>query len=110
MHCKTVFDIIIGLVTFYPFAKRITHWPQAVLGTTFNIGVLMGYAASAKYAHLGLITFPWFNISCLSMYLAGISWTLIYDTIYAHQDREEDAQLGNMILVNLKRISSLNLS
>jgi 4-hydroxybenzoate polyprenyltransferase len=84
-----------ALVTIYPLAKRVTHW-QAVLGSTFNIGVLklMGYTAALKYNHLGFITFPWMDPSCLSMYLAGISWTLIYDTIYAHQDRDEDTQLG----------------
>lgn len=54
----------------------------------------MGYTAALKYSHLGYLTYPWLDPSCLSMYLAGISWTLIYDTIYAHQDREDDTLLG----------------
>lgn len=84
----------LGLVTVYPLAKRVTYWPQAVLGATFNIGVLMGFTAAAKYSQLGYLTYPWLEPSCLAMYLAGISWTLIYDTIYAHQDRDDDAELG----------------
>ncbi|MEM1275939.1 MAG: 4-hydroxybenzoate octaprenyltransferase [Pseudomonadota bacterium] len=71
-------------VAIYPFAKRFTYWPQAFLGIAFNWGVLLMYAA-----HTGSISF-----SALYMYGAGIAWTLHYDTIYAHQDREDDALIG----------------
>lgn len=74
----------LGLVAAYPFMKRITYWPQAWLGLTFNWGALMGWAAV-----LGeLSTAP------LLLYAAGFFWTLGYDTIYAHQDREDDALAG----------------
>ena len=81
--------IIVGiaglpLIVIYPWMKRITWWPQAFLGITFNWGVLLG-AASA----LGSIT-P----AALLLYAAGIAWTLGYDTIYAHQDKEDDALIG----------------
>jgi 4-hydroxybenzoate polyprenyltransferase len=71
-------------VVAYPFMKRITYWPQAFLGLTFNWGVLVGYATMT--GELGLPT--------LLLYLAGIAWTLGYDTIYAHQDKEDDALIG----------------
>ena len=72
------------LVAIYPFTKRVTHWPQAVLGLTFNWGALLGWAAVR--GDLGLPAF--------ALYGAGIFWTLGYDTIYAHQDKEDDALLG----------------
>ncbi|MEM9988493.1 MAG: 4-hydroxybenzoate octaprenyltransferase, partial [Pseudomonadota bacterium] len=72
------------LVAAYPFMKRITWWPQAWLGITFNWGVLVGAAAVS-----GGLSLPVFLY-----YLAGIAWTLGYDTIYAHQDREDDALIG----------------
>jgi 4-hydroxybenzoate polyprenyltransferase len=72
------------LVIAYPFMKRITYWPQVFLGLTFNWGVLVGYAAS-----MGGLGLP-----ALFLYLAGIAWTLGYDTIYAHQDKEDDALIG----------------
>jgi 4-hydroxybenzoate polyprenyltransferase len=74
----------LGLVASYPFMKRITYWPQAWLGLTFNWGALMGGAAYA-----GTITTP-----MLILYVAGILWTLGYDTIYAHQDKDDDALIG----------------
>jgi 4-hydroxybenzoate polyprenyltransferase len=74
----------LALVAAYPFMKRITWWPQAWLGLTFNWGALMGYAA----LHGRL------DPAALSLYGAGILWTLGYDTIYAHQDREDDALIG----------------
>jgi len=83
----------LGIATIYPLAKRVTNWPQVVLGFAFNIGTLMGYTAMSS-PELGLLAVPWLDPSCLALYLAGISWTLIYDTIYAHQDREEDTILG----------------
>ncbi len=74
----------LALVAIYPFMKRVTFWPQAWLGLTFNWGALMGYAAAA-----GTLALPAF---CL--YAAGFFWTLGYDTIYAHQDKEDDALIG----------------
>ena len=71
-------------VLIYPFAKRFTWWPQVFLGIAFNWGALLAYAAHAKT--LGL--------PAVLLYLAGISWTLFYDTIYAHQDTEDDALIG----------------
>jgi 4-hydroxybenzoate polyprenyltransferase len=81
--------IVVGLgsipiIAAYPFAKRITHWPQAVLGLAFNWGVLVGFAALA-----GSLSLP-----TLLLYAAGLAWTLGYDTIYAHQDKEDDAIVG----------------
>ena len=74
----------LALVAAYPFMKRITWWPQAWLGLTFNWGVLMGFAAVT-----GTIT-P----STLLLYLGAMFWTLGYDTIYALQDIEDDAMVG----------------
>jgi len=74
----------LGLVAIYPFAKRFTWWPQVFLGLAFNWGALLAYAA-----HAGAIAAP-----ALLLYAAGIAWTLFYDTIYAHQDREDDALIG----------------
>jgi 4-hydroxybenzoate polyprenyltransferase len=71
-------------VIAYPFMKRVTYWPQAFLGLTFNWGVLVGYAVIMD--GLGLPAF--------FLYAAGIAWTLGYDTIYAHQDKEDDALIG----------------
>ena len=71
-------------VVIYPFAKRFTWWPQAFLGIAFNWGALLGYAA-----HSGGLGLPAFLL-----YFAGIAWTLFYDTIYAHQDTEDDALIG----------------
>ena len=74
----------LALVAVYPFAKRFTWWPQAFLGLAFNWGVLLAWAA-----HMGnLAPAP------LLAYLAGIAWTVFYDTIYAHQDAEDDALIG----------------
>ncbi len=72
------------LVAAYPFMKRITWWPQAFLGITFNAGALFGWAAAA-----GTIELP-----ALLLYLGGIFWTLGYDTIYAHQDKADDVLIG----------------
>jgi 4-hydroxybenzoate polyprenyltransferase len=74
----------LALVAAYPFMKRITWWPQAWLGLTFNWGALMGYAAVT-----GQIT-P----AILLLYAGGVFWTLGYDTIYALQDIEDDALVG----------------
>ncbi|MBE0552380.1 MAG: 4-hydroxybenzoate octaprenyltransferase, partial [Rhodobacteraceae bacterium] len=74
----------LGLVAIYPFAKRFTWWPQAFLGLAFNWGALLAFAA-----HAGTIT-P----AAVVLYAAGILWTLYYDTIYAHQDKDDDALIG----------------
>lgn len=71
-------------VAVYPFAKRFTWWPQVFLGLAFNWGALLAWVA-----HTG--TLHWAPVL---LYLAGISWTLFYDTIYAHQDTEDDALIG----------------
>ena len=72
------------IVAVYPFMKRITYWPQAVLGLAFNWGALVGWTA----VHGSLSLAP------LLLYAGGIAWTLAYDTIYAHQDKEDDALIG----------------
>ncbi|MCB1340635.1 MAG: 4-hydroxybenzoate octaprenyltransferase [Pseudooceanicola sp.] len=72
------------LVAIYPFAKRFTWWPQVFLGLAFNWGALLAWAA-----HTGALHWP-----PVLLYLSGISWTLFYDTIYAHQDTEDDALIG----------------
>jgi 4-hydroxybenzoate polyprenyltransferase len=74
----------LALVAIYPFAKRFTWWPQVFLGLAFNWGAVLAYAA-----HAGTVA-----LSTLFLYAAGISWTLYYDTIYAHQDKEDDALIG----------------
>jgi 4-hydroxybenzoate polyprenyltransferase len=74
----------LALIAVYPFLKRFTYWPQAWLGLTFNWGALLGWAAVTG----GLALPP------LLLYAAGIAWTLGYDTIYAHQDKEDDALVG----------------
>ncbi|CAD5116132.1 DgyrCDS5056 [Dimorphilus gyrociliatus] len=72
-------------VILYPLAKRFTYWPQAVLGVTFNWGCMMGWSATHG-------TCLWSAV--LPLYFAGFSWTILYDTIYAHQDKEDDALIG----------------
>ncbi|MBO9706843.1 MAG: 4-hydroxybenzoate octaprenyltransferase [Caulobacter sp.] len=74
----------LGLVAGYPFMKRITWWPQAWLGLTFNWGALLGYAAATH-------TLTWAPVL---LYASGVFWTLGYDTIYAIQDIEDDALAG----------------
>ncbi|MBS1301021.1 4-hydroxybenzoate octaprenyltransferase [Loktanella sp. SALINAS62] len=81
--------IIVGIaalfpVAIYPFAKRFTWWPQVFLGLAFNWGALLLWTA-----HTGALHWPAFVL-----YGAGIAWTLFYDTIYAHQDAEDDALIG----------------
>ena len=71
-------------VAIYPFAKRFTWWPQVFLGLAFNWGALLAWTA-----HSGSLGWP-----AITLYLAGIAWTLFYDTIYAHQDTEDDALIG----------------
>ena len=72
------------IVAVYPFMKRITWWPQVVLGLAFSWGALMGFAVT-----LGRIDAP-----ALLLYAGSIAWVIGYDTIYAHQDAEDDAMIG----------------
>ena len=74
----------LALVAAYPFMKRITWWPQAWLGLTFNWGALLGFAAAT-----GTLSWP-----AALLYASGVFWTLGYDTIYAVQDLEDDALAG----------------
>jgi 4-hydroxybenzoate polyprenyltransferase len=75
---------VLALIATYPFMKRITYWPQFFLGLNFNWGALLGWAAAT-----GTVETP-----ALLLYLGGIAWTLGYDTIYAHQDKEDDVLIG----------------
>ncbi len=84
-----LFAIFVGIaslitIAVYPFMKRVTFWPQLFLGFAFNWGALLGWAAV-----MGRL-----DAAPLVLYLAGISWTIGYDTIYAHQDKEDDALVG----------------
>ncbi|WP_169567766.1 4-hydroxybenzoate octaprenyltransferase [Sneathiella limimaris] len=84
-----LFAVYVGIfslvfVAIYPFAKRFTYWPQFFLGLAFNYGAWLGWAA--ERGELGIVP-P-------ILYVAGIFWTLGYDTIYAHQDKEDDALIG----------------
>ncbi|WP_073136915.1 4-hydroxybenzoate octaprenyltransferase [Muricoccus roseus] len=71
-------------IVLYPLAKRVTDWPQAVLGVVFTWAAPMGWASAT-----GVLEAP-----ALLLWAAGFAWTLAYDTIYAHQDREDDAMVG----------------
>jgi 4-hydroxybenzoate polyprenyltransferase len=75
---------VLGLIATYPYMKRITYWPQLFLGLNFNWGALLGWTAVT-----GSLAWP-----PVLLYLGGIFWTLGYDTIYAHQDKEDDARIG----------------
>ena len=75
---------VLALIATYPFMKRITYWPQLFLGLNFNWGALLGWTAVT-----GRLAWP-----PVLLYLGGICWTLGYDTIYAHQDKEDDARIG----------------
>jgi 4-hydroxybenzoate polyprenyltransferase len=75
---------VIPIVALYPFVKRFSHWPQAVLGLAFNWGALLGWPAV-----LGRVDWP-----AVVLYAGAVAWTIGYDTIYAHQDREDDDLIG----------------
>ena len=75
---------VLGLIATYPYMKRITYWPQLFLGLNFNWGALLGWTAVT-----GRLAWP-----PVLLYVGGIFWTLGYDTIYAHQDKEDDARIG----------------
>jgi 4-hydroxybenzoate polyprenyltransferase len=72
------------IVAAYPFMKRITYWPQIVLGLAFSWGALMGFA----------VTFGRIDAAAVVLYAGSIAWVIGYDTIYAHQDSEDDALIG----------------
>jgi len=72
------------IVAIYPFMKRITWWPQIVLGLAFSWGALMGFA----------VTLARIDLTALALYAGSIAWVIGYDTIYAHQDAEDDALIG----------------
>ena len=75
---------VLALIGTYPFMKRITYWPQLFLGLNFNWGAILGWSAAT-----GALAWP-----PVLLYVGGIFWTLGYDTIYAHQDKEDDARIG----------------
>ncbi|MCJ9695721.1 4-hydroxybenzoate octaprenyltransferase [Rhizobium sp. PRIMUS64] len=74
----------LGIVAFYPFAKRFTDWPQFYLGLAFSWGALMGWAG----------IFGGLSFAAILLYAASVAWTIGYDTIYAHQDKEDDELIG----------------
>ncbi|KAL4623115.1 4-hydroxybenzoate polyprenyltransferase, mitochondrial [Arapaima gigas] len=88
--CLNNYSIVLGaaslsLVVTYPLMKRITYWPQLVLGFAFNWGALLGWSAVKGSCDWSV---------CLPLYFSGVMWTLIYDTIYAHQDKADDVLVG----------------
>eukprot|EP00659_Diplonema_papillatum_P001302 gene1302-2012_t len=88
--CSHPYAVLVGalsvpLVVVYPACKRFTHLPQLFLGLTFNWGVLVAYASVT-----GTIAWP----VVAPMYAAGVSWTMLYDTVYAHQDKADDIRVG----------------
>ncbi len=74
----------LAIVAIYPFMKRVTWWPQVVLGLAFSWGALMGFA----------VAFGRIGATALLLYAGSIAWVIGYDTIYAHQDAEDDALIG----------------
>ena len=72
------------LVVIYPLTKRITYYPQIFLGLTFNFGILMASSTIIGYVNFAIFT----------LYLSAIFWTIVYDTIYAYQDIEDDTKIG----------------
>lgn len=85
-----LYSILLGasslsVVVLYPLMKRLTYWPQLVLGFAFNWGAMLGWSAVA-----GMVNWP----VVLPLYVGSIFWTLIYDTIYAHQDKNDDVKAG----------------
>ena len=75
---------VLLLIGTYPFMKRVTYWPQVFLGLNFNWGALIGWTAVT-----GALAWP-----SLLLYVGGVFWTIGYDTIYAHQDKEDDVRIG----------------
>jgi 4-hydroxybenzoate polyprenyltransferase len=83
-HTVETAIVSLAIVAIYPFMKRITYWPQVVLGLAFNWGALVSWTAVHNS----------FSYAPFALYLGGIAWTLAYDTIYAHQDKEDDVLIG----------------
>lgn len=84
-ECIKLGFAVMPLVVAYPLMKRYTDWPQAVLGLTFNWGAIMGWTAvqgSVSWEHV------------LPLYAGSVCWTLVYDTLYGHQDKTDDKRLG----------------
>ena len=84
-----LFTVVLGassllLIAIYPFMKRLTYWPQLVLGLTFKWGALVGWAAVTGSL----------SLAAVALYAGSVLWTIGYDTIYAHQDKEDDLALG----------------
>ena len=84
-----LFTVVLGvaslaLIAIYPFSKRFTYWPQLMLGLTFKWGALVGWAAVT-----GSLT-----LAPVVLYAGSVLWTIGYDTIYAHQDKEDDLMVG----------------
>ncbi|KAI8074144.1 UbiA prenyltransferase family-domain-containing protein [Gongronella butleri] len=75
----------LSLVVTYPLMKRVTYWPQTVLGLAFNWGALLGWSAMTGGLDLAVAG---------PLYAGGVAWTLVYDTIYAHQDKKDDVKIG----------------
>jgi 4-hydroxybenzoate polyprenyltransferase len=75
---------VLVLIATYPFMKRVTYWPQVFLGLNFNWGALIGWTAVT-----GALSWP-----PILLYFGGVFWTIGYDTIYAHQDKEDDIRIG----------------
>ena len=75
---------VLPLVLLYPFCKRFTHWPQAVLGAAFNWGMLMAWAEAAGHVPAGAVL----------MWAGAVAWQVGYDTVYAYVDARDDARLG----------------
>lgn len=84
-YCVQLGVASLPLVVVYPLMKRYTRFPQFVLGLTFNWGAFMGWAATHGSLDLGVV---------LPLYASGVTWTMVYDTLYAHQDKIDDAKLG----------------
>jgi 4-hydroxybenzoate polyprenyltransferase len=87
---------VTGLIILYPFMKRLTYWPQLFLGLTFSWGIVMGWAAVRGTITLGTVI----------LYIAAVLWILGFDTIYGHQDKNDDKKLG-LKSTSLKFASSL---
>jgi len=85
LYCFKLGAASLPFVAAYPLMKRYTNWPQLVLGMTFNWGAFMGWAATYGSLDASVIG---------PLYCSGIAWTLVYDTLYAHQDKDDDSKLG----------------
>ncbi|GMJ06422.1 HYPERSENSITIVE RESPONSE-LIKE LESION 1, polyprenyltransferase 1 [Hibiscus trionum] len=77
--------LFLFLICTYPLMKRMTYWPQAYLGLTINWGILLGWHAIKGSLQPSIV---------LPLFLSGYCWTIVYDTIYAHQDKEDDVKAG----------------